>query len=773
MAVVASPTSKELEEDPIAIDLKIVCDVAHKEDLPTREQQVRYWKRLKYYWNNFSQVYWDDQNGSYKIWGRDDSTSDQAYYDRPVNVFKSFLETIIAALSVQIPAVTCIPDDAENPNDITTAKAGNIISKQIYKHNDVILLWIKALYVYCTEGMIACHTYTDTDEKYGTYKENQYKDIEQEGHFCLGCDSEIDEESLIQAKLSKEIQDNSGEDQDQTQALCPNCELPIDPSQDKRKLKIKTFVGVSDKPKSRICLDIYGGLYVKVANYARKQSDTPYLELSFEQSYATVLECYPSLWEKMPKAGWSNQGVNDTYEQYSRLNVQYRGTYPEDTVTVRKVWLRPAAFNFLKTKEQAELLKKEFPKGCRVVLVNDIVAEYIEESLDDHWTLTHNPQSDYLTFEPLGEVLTNIQDIVNDLISLTIQTIEHGIVQTWVDPAVVNVDQYGQLESQPGTVTATKPVSGSKSIKDAFHSTTAASLSPEVFSFYRIVNELGQFVSGALPSVFGGAMPGAGETAAAYEQSRAMALQRLQTPWKMLTIWWKQIFGKAIPAYMQMMVDDERFVEKDEQGNFVNVFIRKSEMMGKIGDVELEASEQLPVSDEQQKQIIMELIGLNNAEVFQALVSPENLPYIRKIVRIPEFKMPGEDDRQKQLTEINELLAGEPILQPPDPRIVMEARVMGQEVQPVETPSIPIDPIIDNNRIEWAIVRNWAVSEAGLLAKIENPNGYKNVILHGLLHKQELDKQMMMQQASQQLAEGSDKQTPSSKKETKEPVNAN
>ena len=85
---------------------------------------------------------------------------------------------------------------------------------------------------------------------------------------------------------------------------------------------------------------------------------------------------------------------------------------------------------------------------------------------------------------------------------------------------------------------------------------------------------MGQLVSGALPSLFGGAAPNSSKTAAQYAMSRAQALQRLQTPWKMLTIWWKTIFGKVIPMYMKDMVEDERIVEKNDSGKYVNVFIR-------------------------------------------------------------------------------------------------------------------------------------------------------------------------------------------------------
>ena len=168
-------TGKYTETDETKIDLKTVCDYFYNEDLDVRQVQVRFYKRLKLYWNNFSQVFWSERDGSYLVPGRDDigdasASNDQSYYDRPVNVFKAFLETIVAALSVNIPAVSCMPDDADNPNDLSTAKAGNKISELLYKHNNAIFLWLHALYVYCTEGMIACYTYEDTDEKYGTYE---------------------------------------------------------------------------------------------------------------------------------------------------------------------------------------------------------------------------------------------------------------------------------------------------------------------------------------------------------------------------------------------------------------------------------------------------------------------------------------------------------------------------------------------------------------------------------------------------------------------------
>src|SRR3989304_6687555 len=93
-------------DDEISRLLQTVVEKFVNEDRPTRERQIRQWRRLKLYWAGISQIYWDEVAQDYRAYDANNSASedngDQDYYDRPVNVFKSFLETVIAALSVQI-----------------------------------------------------------------------------------------------------------------------------------------------------------------------------------------------------------------------------------------------------------------------------------------------------------------------------------------------------------------------------------------------------------------------------------------------------------------------------------------------------------------------------------------------------------------------------------------------------------------------------------------------------------------------------------------------
>lgn len=743
--------------DRVEDKLATVIDHFDNEDRIVREFQLRKIRRLKLYWNSFSQIYWSDSARDYRVFGSDagsEGNTEQSYYDRPVNVFRALLETVIAAVSIQIPAPNCVPDDAENPNDISTAKAGNVAGELIYKHNDVIFLWLYAWYVHVTEGMVACYSYTKEDKAYGTYQEKKFKDEKAEKYQCPSCGMILEDDVLAVAEEIKSVEQDEFAPDDEDISLhselkkgpvCPECSVALDPELAKSTVTIPRFVGMVDKPKARVCLKVKGGMYVKIAQYAREQCETPYLIDSYETHYGNALQMYPNMWENIPAGGWASTGTNDPNEWYARLNPQYRNAFPEEVVTIKSSWLRPAAFNIL-DKADADLLKSHFPDGARVVMVNDYVVEYENECLDDCWTLSKNPAFDYLTHEPLGELIVNVQDMINDLISLTLQTIEHGIPQTWVDPAVVDVNAFGQVEASPGTITPIKAMGAGKTIGESFHTTQMASLSPEIFQFYQIVQQLGQFVTGAMPAIYGGQMnSGSSRTASEYAMARTNALQRLSTPWRMFTIWWKDIFGKAIPAYMKCVKEDEKLVKKGQNGNFVNVWMRKADLVGKIGDVELENSEQMPVSDDQKADIVMRLMELNNQEVMAALVSPENLPFIRKIVKIPEFKLTGEDDRQKQLEEIQQLINSEPIVEPPDEIEASVALEHGVTLEPMELPSVEIDPLIDNHIIEADICRSWLISDAGRLCKVENPLGYKNVLLHFKQHMQMIAQQQMEQ----------------------------
>lgn len=747
-------TTEEKIDPEIKRLLKVVADSYEKEDIEVRYRQIRQWRKLKLYWAGFTNIWYDEVAHDWKVYDQDTETdsTDQGYYDKPINIFRAYLESIIAALSITIPAISAIPDDADNPLDISTAKASSKIATLIYKQNDVALLWLHALYILATEGMTGAYSYSHEDKKYGEVTTPEYKEDTVEKLVCPNCNETLPDEifdapdDLVPTEEVMELP-----------ATCPECGFsPLIPGEVQKIPTIELrFTGNKSTPKTRQKIEVYGGLNIKVSNYARRQSECGYLRYAYETHYASALERWPDLDRKLIRSGGGASGL-EQYERWARLSPEYAGDYPTDVVTISSYWFRPWAFNCL-DKEDAELLKKEYSTGVKVIYVNDQFAEACEESLDDHWTLTFNPLSDYLHFDPLGLLLVSVQDIINDIISLTLQTIEQGIPQTFVDPALIDTEAYRNSEVTVGGIFPTKSVTATKNIAEGFTTLKTATLGTEVLPFGDKVQQLGQLSSGALPSLFGGMAEAGSKTASEYSMSRAQALQRLQNNWKMLTFWWKSLFEKVIISYIEDMIEDERIVEK--QGNsYVNVFIRKAEVSGKIGSIELEPNENLPITMQQKKDVLMQLFALNNPIILEALASPENLPFIKEALGVEEFVMPGEEDRQKQYEEIQLLLQSQPIVLPDG----------------IELPSVEVDEILDNHQVEAEICRTWLLSEIGRDAKTSNPAGYRNVLVHMKMHMEIVQMRMQAEQAaiaaSQSENNGNGRMPKNPKKDNAAPV---
>jgi hypothetical protein len=199
--------------------------------------------------------------------------------------------------------------------------------------------------------------------------------------------------------------------------------------------------------------------------------------------------------------------------------------------------------------------------------------------------------------------------------------------------------------------------------------------------------------------------------------------------------------------FIQETHEDERDVQRNKDGSFINVFIRKAEMEGKIGKVELEANENLPMTWSQQKDIIMTLLQSANPEILAILGAPENLPVIREAIGLTDFYVPGESDVEATYDDIKLLVNSEPM---PNPM----HNPMDPMSGPPEMPSVEIDPEFTNLEVAFEIVRKWVKSEAGRMAKVDNEPGYRNVLLYGrmlqMFQQQQMMQQMQMQGSQQE-----------------------
>lgn len=742
-------------------------DELWKEDTATRQQLLQKWRRLKFFWNNITNVWYDSVAHDWRIWNQENngSDNDQAYYDQRINVFRAYLESIFAALSIVVPPVKAVPDDATNSDDIETAKAADKISSLIYKHNEAPMLWLHNLYIWGTEGLVCGYNYPSFKKEYGEYQVDEYKN-ESEFHVittCPLCNFELEDE-IVDEKTVNQVNEivvqqeatTGVSDQEELQEgqvipstdptmmgssggleICPSCNSPMTPKIEALEKIVPKLVNTVDTPKGRICLESYGGLNCKVPLYARKQDEVFYLFYCFEEHWAQSIEKYPDLYEKLRSQQNNNSaGSFDSYEQWARLSTEYRGEYPVNVVTNKSVWFKCAAYNVLDVN-RAKHWKKKYPEGIRATFINDLFAEAKAEALDDYWTLEYNPMADYMSNDPIGSLLTSVQEITNDLISLQKQTLEHSVGLTIADPAFLDLNAFQQSEVVPGAVIPSKQISGNKKLQDGFMELKTSQFSGDSLVFGENIQSLGQLASGAMPALFGQMDS---ETASQDSMSKNQAQSRLGLQWKTKCIWWKNYIGKAINMYIVLLSqkdypDETRDVKREIDGSFINIVIKKQELSGKIGRIELESNENLPLSWSQRKDVIMQLILSPNPSIIQMLMQPENLPVLREAIGLDNFYVPGADDVDKQWNEIAMLISSDPI------------ETM-DEMVPM-APSVEIDVLMDTHPIHFEICRKWAVSEVGQYYKYNMPAQYQNVLLHA---KQHLD----AQNVGPMLGEGQD-----------------
>lgn len=680
-----------------------LCKIAEREDDDIRKRQMRLWKKLDLFWHGIQHIIWDQNDGIWlsptdmsferagvtPLWDQDEEPD----YTNVVNIYRAHGESIIAALSAQVPGVRFPPDNADDEDDLIASKVHSKIADLISKHNKAQIIQLQALLALWNEGLVAAYCYNKQDKNYGQHKIPEFR-MEPS---CPTCEVQGDSEDLdvIPSDVPK--------------IECPNCGEPMS--------IFYALRGFSQLAKSRTKVEIFGPLSVKVPYYSRCQEEFGYVLLYNEMTKGMVVDMYPEFLENSDSTGEA-----DTYERSARTPSTFGAEGQFDTVdnlvTMRRAWLRPFHYNELGINNVDEIkqLQKKYPDGMYVCSVGDTILEIRGEELDKHWRFGKAGLSRFIHSDPVGLPLVELQEMTNTLVNLTQETIEHGIPTTFADGEVLDLGAYGSQTQRPGTITTVKAKMGQR-LSDAFFEGTRATISREVGVTNAYYEKMGQFVVGSFPSIYGG--DSKSKTASEYSQSRQMALQRLSITYKMFSHWWANMIECCVNLFVEGMVTDEQFTDRKD-GNYVSVWIRQAELVGKVGGVEPEADDSFPVSTAAKQALLMKLIELNNEALNAAIFDESNRRLVGDALGFPDFNIPGEDQRIKQAREIEAMLKGEMA----DPEFD-----------------------VDDHPAHIAQCKNWAVSTVGLETKRINPQAYQLVINHLIMHTQ-MDQQKQMMDAS-------------------------
>jgi hypothetical protein len=680
-----------------------------REDQSVRQQQLRQWKKNDLYWHGIQHIFWSEVNQDWinpAAPGFKNDSGQDTVYDFSINIYRAHGESVIAALSAQTPTVRFPPDDADDEDDLLTSKTFSKIADLVQKHNQSKLLLMQALFTLWNQGLVAAYLSPKTSEDYGMVQIPEYE--AQLACPVCGFMTEGGDQGLP-------VDEFTGS------SPCPKCGSPMESRQ--------TISNIKEFPKCRTIIELYGPINAKVSHRAVTQKDCGYIILNQDKPHALL----KSLFKDVKLSGSSSSDAEEAETRASSLYGDGAGEY--ESSPLKRCWLRPWTYNDCE-ESLADKLRKQFPKGCYVALVGDSFAEARAESMDDFWILGKCGLSRFIHSDPIGKPLISVQELRNQLLNLTEETIEHSIPSGFADPRVLNFDEYAKQPARPGDVYPAKPREG-HSLGESFYESGRSNLSKEVGAFANQLDQDGQFVVGSFPSIYGGPSEGSSRTASEYSQSRQMALQRLSITLTMLNYWWANVLDKSVRLFLATMVaDEERFVES-KNGSYVNVFIRRAEAQGKVGNVEPESVDNFPMTLAQKQTLVLDLMKMGNDFIEAALFDPENRKLLANWFGLLELEIPGEAQRVKQARETQQMLKGA---------------------------MVEVDSLVDEHELHIHSLTSFMVSEEGQLVMRENPEAYMMLREHLSMHKE--------LQAQQQMAEALAAVGPEGQPKSEAPVEA-
>lgn len=740
-----------------------VIDRLEEPDKTTRLNQLGIWRKNDMMWRGVPDAWWNKEISAWQtaadaqLGVKAGADFDPSMFDKSINIIKPHGESVIAALSASVPFTRWYPADSDNPDDIMTAKAYSKGAKKIQRDNVVILQFIRMFLYLWKYGFAAVHNQYVSDPTLGSFQRKDIKleTVDKTKQVCPDCGLDLGEpepgpepvgsssgEGLGQAPLNLGAPPPVGPP---TAALppaggmgggaplsvpCPQCGVNVQPEMhDYQDVKPSLF-NEETVERGKLDITVYSPLNVRVPYYIQKLKDAPYLTFSAEYHYSIIRNLYKEKASEIGPMTMDDQGTLDRIARMARA--EFTTADARDLVTLNRTWLRPSAYYVLDSTDPGlEQLTTTYPQGLCITYTGDKkILEIYEEKLDDVWTLTESPLAEFIHADPIGDGLISIQEFLTELISLTMQTIEYSIADTWADPSVVDFKAYKKSRKAPGNVYPIKSRRPNENLSQAFHQNQGATLSKDVDAFRQYLENMAQFEVGDYPSIYGGPLEGGSNTAYEYQESRNQALQRLSTHWKTANQTWSNVMDKSTRMYFKYFTEDQKFSEKFGAG-YLNIWIRKEELRGKIGSVESDSSDKLPVTWQQKQDRLMYFIGLNNPIINEAIFHSENSGRVASLFGFEDFYIPGEQDRDKQLWEISEMLRATPVMDP-----------FGM-TPPM--PSVEIEADIDDHQVHIDAIKGWANSEMGRQVKSENPAGYQNVILH---LQQHLQAQMAQMQAA-------------------------
>jgi hypothetical protein len=771
-----------------------------QEGVVARRHEIRRIRQARLFWQGLQYAWWNPNDMNWHLpfeqrFSDDRELEEMPRYQFVTNFYQGFGLSFIAVLSQDVPSVRFYPQSSQSLEDIAAARAASDVAQLVEQNNHVEQLLTSIGYFLWTDGKLGAYVrYVADGQRFGFHEENILEALEiplgEDVYLCPECGKETVTQAFRPEGVSS-MEEPAATDRDSLapEGVSYNCsgcgvELAETNLRKATRVTVPRVVGTHRVPNGQEVISIAGGLELNTPVWANEMHEYPYLQWQAEVHRAKLKAAYPLAANKIESA--PSQGSEDVYARVSRLSVEQGlpSIHPGDAlmnlITFDRTWLRPWAFYAIEDEAVRSELLAMFPEGCYVAFAGDVYCESRSESMDDHWRVLHALPGDGQNRPSVGDSLVQVQERYNVLSNMQAETYEYGIPPIYADPQVLDFDALANQVAEPAAHFPARARPG-QPLAAGFFQPAPAQVPPDMIRHQQdLIGPVAQFLTGLFPAIFGGNMEDV-KTASGYALAREQALGRLGLVWRRTKQFYADVLLLAVDSFRKNRPEDVEIPLLGPDGVLDARSIRTADLKGNIC-VHPEADETFPRLKSQQRGVLQQLFGINDPVIQRALTEPANLGYIKNVLGLSEMVIPGEDSRNKQLREIQQLLASAPIVVnlPAAPHASSAFPPLGaQHAAPLQLapldssagatsegaphqspvtshqsptlvlPSVPVDQLLDDHAVEFEECKRWANSEAGQSAHMTNPAGFANVRAHAEAHLRAMSQATLAQMPAQ------------------------
>jgi guanyl-specific ribonuclease Sa len=766
-----------------------------QEGIVARRHEIRRIRQARLFWQGLQYAWWNPQDMNWHLpWEAkiydDSALEEMPRYQFVTNLYQAFGLSFVSVISQDVPATRFYPQSTLSEADVETAKAASQVADLVEQNNRVQQLLTGVGFYLWTDGKIGGYVrYVADGQRFGWREEllleERWVRLGRDAYVCANCGAETEvsdrgaEERQIQQRGSSELESAPRNDNENgavhpggvqndngsgraaagtgpaagaasffAGAICPRCGAALGANDFRPApvVPVPQSVGTRRVANGQEVISIVGGLELNTPVWANEQYEFPYLQWQMEVHRAKLKAAYPHAADKIQMGGPIQ--ADDVYARATRIAVAqgmptiHPGDALFNLVTFSRTWIRPWAFYSIEDAAVRDQLLRMFPDGCYVAFAGETYCESRNESMDDCWRVMHALPGDGQNRPSVGDSLIELQERYNTLSNIQAETYDYGIPPIYADPQVLDFDALANQTAEPAAHYPARARPG-MSLADGFFQPSPAQVPPDMLRHQQdLIGPIAQFLTGLFPAVFGGEMENV-KTASGYAMARDQALGRLGLVWRRLKAFYCDVMLLAVDCFRKNRPGDVEIPFLGAGGEFQARFIRLANLKGNI-QAHPESDETFPRLKSQQRAVVQQLMTNPDPAIQAALREPANLGFIKSLVGLSELVVPGEDARNKQLREIQLLLTAEG---PLTGDFGLGGITAGRSAEgtpgapAVVRSTVPVDELLDDHATEFEECRRWASSDAGQIARAQNPAGFANVRAHAAEHAAALARQ--------------------------------